>query len=218
MAEQVTYRQIQLSARYSSVLFPFDTIQFLRLLENNSFLLIEQLAEIPIGGRLEVGGIIARKGSASINIDTNKMVLGVAGATTVEVADELDRLESLLQKEFGFDGATRSMFYEFIVNCSLKGRGNMVETMGLHFAETPMLKKLSGLIGKDVSVFAARLGAKGISPNDPNWFDFQIEPMVAAPSDHYQIRVVYRNAHRGDVFSFVRKFDASLRGLREIIE
>ena len=215
----VGYRQLSIAVKFSSVLFPFDTIQLLRTLSKQGFVLPEQISRpVTIGMRLEISGIVGRKGEVSVRVDEPRQVLGVSGPDTKSVLTEMDSLESTLKAELGFDSSSSAHYYEFLASLIMRANKNPLESWQSHFAQTPILRKISEVVGSEVSVFGLRVGSKGEVPNQANWFDIRIEPLVQSAKEHHSIEVVFRHSRRGEVIAFVRKFDDMLTAILSLVE
>lgn len=212
------YRLLSLAVKYSSVLFPFDTVQFLRALSKQGFILPESIGPVPLGTRLEVSGIVGRKGEISIRLDVVRQILGVHAPDVKTTLAEMDSLESLLKNEFDLDSSSLAQYYEFVVGFTMRAKKNPLQSWYTHFAQVPIIRKASEVIGTEASPFGLRLAPKGEVPNQANWFDIRIEPLVQSATDHHDIEVIFRRSRRDEVFAFVRKFDDVLGALLSLVE
>ncbi|MFQ5886063.1 MAG: hypothetical protein ACE5II_02385 [Anaerolineae bacterium] len=209
---------MSLAVKYSSVLFPFDHVQFLRALSKQGFTLPEPIGPVPLGRRLEVSGIVGRKGEVSVRLNADRQVLAVEAPDVETSLVEMDSLESLLKSEFDLDSPSLAHYYEFLAGLTVKAKKNPLESWGAHFAQVPMIREASELLGTDVSPFGVRLAPKGEVPNQANWFDIRIEPLVRSATDHHYVEVIYRRSSRDEVFAFVRKFEDILSAILAIVE
>lgn len=213
-----TYGQVFLSVKYTSVLFPFDTVQFLRVLSKQGFIIPESLGPAPFGSRIEVSGIVARKGEVSIRIDVDKQVVGVHAPDMTTLLEEMDSVESLLKKELDLDSSSLAYYYEFMVSLTVRAGSNPLESWYAHFAQAPVMKKFSEVLGTEVSPFGIRLAITKEVPNQSSWLDVRIEPLIQSPKNHYYVEAIFRRPRRDDVFAFVRKFEETLRALLLTVE
>jgi hypothetical protein len=130
----------------------------------------------------------------------------------------MDSLESLLKKEFDLDSSGLAQYYEFLASLSTRARKNPLTSWYCHFAQLPMIKTTSEVIGTEVAPFGVRLTPKGETPNQPNWLEIRIEPLVQSATDHHNIEVVFRRSRREEVFDFVRRFEDIVRALLSLVE
>ncbi|MGH7204579.1 MAG: hypothetical protein ACREI2_00060 [Nitrospiraceae bacterium] len=214
-----TYRQVSLSVRYNSVLFPFDTIQFLSTISKEGFLQQQQpVGPLPPGVRIEASGIVGRKGAVSVRIDADRLIFGVNAPDVETVLSEMNTLESLLKSAHSFESSSLAKFYELLAGITIKAKKNPVECWRSHFAEVPVLKKMSQLLERRISPFGVRLAPSGELPNQTNWFEIHIVPNVPLSTDYHDVEVVYRHSSREDVFTFAKKLDAVLSAILSIVE
>ncbi len=218
MPEPITYRNLSLAIRFRTVIFPFDAVRYLELLEENGFVLSERIAEIPFGARLEISGFIARKGKTSIRLDSDKQVLAVHSPIITDVIEGLNFQETLLKKEFRLETESLSSFYELTAEVYLKSKGNPLESWRAHFANDPLLNQVSNRLKKPVSPYGLRFASKETPPNHPDWFEIMFSPSVLAPSEMHEVRIVYRNHQREDVMKFAQQADSFIYALQAIIE
>lgn len=212
------YRHLSLVVKYNTVLFPFDTVQFLQALAKQGFILPESIGPVSLGMRLEVSGIVGRKGGVSVRLDAVRQVLGVNAPDVKTALVEMDSLESLVKNEFDLDSSSLVQFYEFLAGLTIRAKKNPLESWYTHFEQVPIIRKTSEVIGTEVSPFGIRLAPKGEVPNQANWFDIRIEPLVQSATDHHDIEVVFRRSRRDEVFAFVRKFDDVLDAFLSLVE
>ena len=214
----LAYRQLSLAVKYDSVLFPFDTVQFLKSLSKEGFILPESVDQpVPLGAKFEVSGIVARKAETAIRLDTQRYILGVHSSDTKTVLAQLDSLEALLKTEFSLDNACLAQYYEFLSTLTVKVQKNPLESWHAHFAPLPIIDRFSQVLGMNVSPFGIRLAPKGEVPNQANWFDIRIEPSVQLATNYLNIEVVFRNTSREEVFTFVGKFEDTVRDLVSLV-
>ncbi len=218
MAEPIIFRQLSLAVRYGTVLFPFDTLQFLQALERHGFVATEEIGNVPFGARFTVSGIVARKAQASVRIDADKQVVGILSPSIDQTVEEYLLLEKLVSDEFGIDSSTLASFYEFLCSGDVKAKKSPVKQFDAHFANLPITQDLSTIIGKQSLLFGLRLVPKDGTPNSKYWFDIRIEPSIHVPTEKYDFQVVYRNSQRDDVLAFAKKINQTVGSLISVLE
>lgn len=218
MGTNPAYRQVSLAIKYNAVLFPFEAIQFLRALSKQGFILPEPIAPVPSGMKLEFSGIAGRKAEVSVRLDQVRHVLGVSALDMKTALTEMDLLEDLVRNEFNLDSSSLAQYYEFLASLVVRAKKNPLESWYKHLGQVPIIKKASQVIGMEVSLFGVRLASKGEAPNQTNWFDIRIEPLIESATDHHIIEVTFRRSRRDEVFAFVRRFDEVLGALLSLVE
>ena len=167
---------------------------------------------------MEISGIVGRKGEVSVRIDANRQILGVHAPDINSLTTEMDSIESLLKNEFDLDSSSLSHYYEFLAGLTIRAKGNPLESWPTHFIAVPILKKASAALGMEVSPFGVRLTPTGEVPNQVNWFEIRIEPLVGSAAHHHSIEVIFRHSQRNEVFAFVQKFEDVLGALMSLVE
>jgi hypothetical protein len=216
---KATYRNLSLAVRYNSVLFPFDVTQFLRALSRQGFILPEELMQpVPLGRRLDVSGFVARKGEIAVRIDTKRHIVAVNTIDVKTVVTEMDVVDSLLSDELDFDGSDLVQFYEFSAGLTTKAKRNPLDSWQTHFSQIPIINEFSKILGAEVSPLGLRLSESGQVPNQPDWFDIRIAPLIQSAENYHFVEVVFRNSQRDKVFDFARGFEDTLIALLSLVE
>lgn len=213
------YQSLTLSVKYISVLFPFDSLRFLKALLKQGYLKPEgDIPQAPFGGRIEVNGVIGRKGDISIRVDSRKNIVGVQAQDPETVLSEMETIEALLSKAFDFDSAGSAHYYEFLVTAYIKAEENPLDIWASHSEQTPLMDEFSQVLGMDVYPFGVKLSCRGETPMGPNWLEFRINPLVQAVTTYHQVETIFRNSDRDAVFRFIQKFDQYTHELLSKIE
>lgn len=212
------YRQMTVAVKYNTVLFPFDAGLFLKAISKQGYILPESFGPIPLGTRLNVNGVVGRKGGVSLGIDMDRQVVAVHAEDLGDLVDEMKSIEAMLSEEFVLDSESIVDYYEFGAGLTVKTKRNPLQLWADLFGATPLLKSLSDVLGTGVSPFGLRLTPAGQIANQTSWLEVKIEPQILSPTSHHGIEVIYRNRQRADVFAFIRKFDAMVIDLIAKIE
>ena len=216
---KATYRNLSLAVKYGSVLFPFDVTQFLQTLSKQGFILPEELMQpVPFGKRLDVSGFVARKGEITVRINTNRYVVAVNAADVKTVVTEMDAVDSLLGNELDFDSSGLVQFYEFSAGLTTKAKRSPLDSWHTHFSQVPIINEFSKILETEVAPLGFRLSESGQTPNQPNWFDIRIAPLIQSAENYHLVEVVFRNSDRDKVFDFARGFEGTLIALLSLIE
>jgi hypothetical protein len=77
---------------------------------------------------------------------------------------------------------------------------------------------LGNVLGQEVSPFTLRLVSKGKVPNQEDWIDIDIEPLVTRPTKTYLISVICRSSQKSKVLSFAKELESRIIRLVDSIE
>lgn len=212
------YRRLSLAVKYNTVLFPFDSIHFIRALSKRGFVVPESVGPVPFGTRAQVSGVVGRKGNISVRVDTDRYIVGVEAPVIEQVLDEMDAVENLLAEEFDLQSPRLAHYYEFLADMTIRARRNPLESWPMHFSTTSIMGRFAEVLGMDVAPFGVRLVARGVVPDQPDWLELRVEPSIQSPTDHHFVEVVFRGSDRAAVSEFIRKFEASTRNLLSVVE
>jgi hypothetical protein len=72
-------------------------------------------------------------------------------------------------------------------------------------SQSGIVPEFGSILGQDVSPFTLRLVSKGKVPNQEDWTDIEIEPLVTRPTKTYLISVVCRSNQKSKVLSFTKE-------------
>lgn len=212
------YRQLSLSLKYRSVLFPFEPLQFIHILSRNSFIPTDIPPTVPLGMRADVNGVVARKGDVGIRMDTGRLILAVHGTDPKTCVTEMEALDDLIQEEFGLENPREAQYYELLAGVAMKAQTSPLASWQKRGNEFPFANKAAAIIGWDVAPFGVRLCPKENIPNDPDWFDIRVEPLVQSATRQHSVEIVFRRAKRDEVFAFVSALDSTITRLLALVE
>lgn len=214
------YTQLSLAVKFDTVLLPFDAVTLLRILEDSGYIILSDKLEklvVPLGVRLDLKGVIARRGDAQIRLESDRQILGVHTPDTTMLQEEFELIESLVKKEFDLDIPTLARYYEFIAGYTVRADNNPLTMWRDHFEDTSLVKKFSKIMGTQVSPFGLRIAPSGADPNQNEFFDITIGPQVPSATSHHRVQVIYRS-ERNKTYEFVRKFEDLAESLLSAIE
>lgn len=211
-------RQISLSARLDTILFPFDVSEYSLALADNGYLLEEQFGIIPAGVSIHVSGIIGRKANAAARVDMNKFIIGVHTSENNVATEELNLYEHLIKQTFDLSVEESSSFYEYVSNFSVKANKDPIKCFEGRFSSDPLISTISKIIGEEYTLFGLRVVPSGAVPNQINWHEIKIEPHIRDSNRSFSINVVFRNEDRAIVFDFIDSFDSMLISILEEIQ
>ncbi len=154
---------------------------------------------VPVGTQLVVGGRIAQKGELSFAVDPNRSIITVEGNVIGNVLIEFNAIEDLTRQEFAIDFIREARFYEIIADLTIVVHKNPVETVSKVFSDSKVLSDFSTILKEEVGNYGVRLAKKRQVPNEEEWFEYSVEPLVAKPRSAYHSTVIYRSKDKDNV-------------------
>lgn len=213
------YENLTLSVRLLGPLFPFDPIRFGRALRDQAWLLSDQFPRAaPVGARVVLEGVVARKGDVGILLHSERLQLGVVAADTDSLVSEFLQMEAIIRKEFRLDLRKNAYFYEFIAGVTIKTSKSPLTQIQSNFTTTGLFQKLGEALGSPVAPFGLRIALSDEPPNQPRWMEIKIEPDVLDPHDLLSADTVMRDPDRDTVVNFVKRFDKTVTAIAGILE
>jgi len=201
--EKTRIERFLLSVRLGGLFFPLGFSEITQLVDKAGFTLVPPLRERPlvppVGAQLVVGGRIAQKGDLSFNVDPNRGVITVEGNIIENVVAEFNGIEDLARQEFAVDFIREARFYEIIADLTIAVHKNPVETVSKVFSDSKVLSDFSTILKEKVGNYGVRLAKKRQVPNEEEWFEYSVEPLVAKPRSAYHSTVIYRSKDKDNV-------------------
>lgn len=215
-----SYRYLSFAVKYSSVLFPFDQVQFLKALSREGFIVSVSPDTVAFGQKLQLTGSVGRKGDVQVILYSDKRVLSVhvQSGDVKTLVTEMASLEALLKREFYLESQDLSEYYEFLATLVVKAEINPLTTWGSLSTEISIVNEASEALGREVSLFGIKLVPKLEVPNQTNWFSLSLEPSIESPKSHHNVEVVFRDASSSQVIGFVTGFEDLLKKLLSLVE
>jgi hypothetical protein len=213
----IRYRTLSVSLRYDTVLFPFESLLFLQSLADLGYAFPEP-QQPPLGGRVDVGGVLGRKGGVAVHLNIDKMVLGVSANDPQSLLTEFDAVERIVSTQFGIQGETHAKFYELLAGMVVDAGKPPLEVWEAHRRSIPLADNLSSILGTEMAPFGLRVSPIGKEPNRAEWFDVKVEPDVQTNCRAHTVEIVYRKPDRSSVMAFTASLERTVMALIEAIE
>ena len=211
--------RLRLSFRTDFIIFPIDYGDLRDSLVKHGYVPIAPPPTTQaVGVRLGAIGQIARKGDNSITFDPDRQIIGVDGVLTTEVIQVFDDLEQILIEELKIDLPNSVRFFETLSEYRLITNKNPRNVFDKFPMMTDILDRISTVIGVDVSPFGFRVGSRGVVPNQEEWMDIRIEPVVVRADSEYYIYPVYRSRDKEKVKKFLVSLEDILLKIVGILE
>jgi hypothetical protein len=205
------YRTARLVDCYGTVLFPFDALAFVAALERHDYVLVQELAQAGLGAqRIEVSGVVARRGDVGVYLNTERYSIGVVSASPEILVEEIESLHTVVRDDLDADPLAALRYCEFVASLTARAYANPLEMGHGHFAAHPLVQRISATLGSPVAPYGVRLGSARQNPNQTDWTELKIEPLAPVAASTYIVEAIFRRSERNDVLTFVRGFDATV--------
>ena len=220
-AEKTRIERFLFSVRLGGIFFPLGFSEITQLLDKAGFTLVPPLRErpmVPAGAQLLAGGRIAQKGDLWFNLDPNRGIITVEGNVIGNVLTEFNVIEDLARQEFAIDFTREGQFYEAIAELTIVVYKKPVETVSKLFSDSKILSDFSTILREEVGNYGIRLVKRGQVPNEEEWFEYRVEPLVAKPRNTYYSNVIYRSKVKDNVVKAATELVETIRQLVSTME
>lgn len=211
---------LQLSVQWNTILLPFEQSKFMSLLPDEGYIVDEQ-ANVPqtFGTYPEVSGLIARKGTASLTMETRKPTLGIKAEDGKSLVEEFDTIEEVLRNRLSFDSTAHASFYEVLVNALVWTNQDALAVLRVLGTAGSIASRFSEKMGIGPAVYGGlRLIPVTGEINSPDWWDIRIDPSSRSPHECYRVQIVYRNSERSKVTELTSGMEQFVHTLIELLE
>src|SRR5437899_6965889 len=145
------------------------------------------------GLRLGIVGVLAQKGENLVTFDPDRQIIAVDGVSAMDVLSSFKEIEEIIREEIQVDISDSVRFYEIISEHQITTNKSPKKVLENLPGLSELSAKISGFIGVDVSPFGLRLGSRGKNPNQEEWMDIRVEPVIVKADSQYYVAVVYRS-------------------------
>ena len=211
------FRRLQLSVRCDNILSPSDIAKLLKALPPKGYSLSREYPSLPAGGRLSLSGELARKGDVSLRLNDERDVVAVESSGISSLLKEFSVIEQLLRDKVDMDIEERSFYYEMLAALTVESNKNPMVVLENRLG-SPLLDRLSDILGQQASNFTMRLVPSGGEPDSVDWFDIRIEPFLPDYSTRFFISAVFRNRKKSRVTSFLEGLSGTVKQLISQLE
>ena len=209
------------SVRLDTMFFPLAFSELRDIAGKAGFTLPERLRQIPQmslpRGGVVVSGGIGEKPNTRFNVEPERSIVTVEGNKVDEVLADFDLIEELAQKEFSVDFVQARRFYEFIADLSILSSVDPIKAMA-RLSSWKLQSQFSKILGQPTTNFGVRLVKKGQPPDEVEWFDYRIEPLIAKSRSAYYSNVVYRSSDKTRVVKQAETLIDTVKALIAVIE
>ena len=210
--------RLSLAARYDYVIFPVSYQDLRDVLTGMGFQLSTRLLGGPIGMTMEPVGTIARKDQLSVAFEPDRQIIGVAGTTLSEVTNSFFELESQVSKKIKPSLEHGTRFLEIIAQFEAESGKSPLQSIENVRKGSVAWDKFDTILGVPVAPFNVRIVSKGVDPNQEEWLDISVEPMITKANQQYVINVVCRSKKRKAVIDFAETMGVKISALLDEME
>jgi len=207
--------------RLDSVLFPIDSVRLIEALSHMSFEILAKpppITQVPFKATARVSGDIARKGDSIVSVNPVQQILSVTAMSVAGAQQVFSELEHALNKELEIGIEDMAKFFELLATYQLDSNSSPVDCIGRVLSQAGIIAELGNILGQEVSPFTLRLVSKGKVPNQEDWIDIEIEPLITRPTKTYLVSVICRSNEKSKVLSFAKELEPKIIALADLIE
>jgi hypothetical protein len=212
--------RMSLLVRWRTILFPFEQSQLIKQLPENGYVLTDEIRNrIPsYGARVEVTGVVARKGDVSLIFDTSRPGFQIEGADNESMVDELDILEGMISDSFNVESESIARFYEVDAQALIRSRKSPIEVVRLYGADAGKFEQIGDIIGIETGAYGFKISSMMSQPSDEDWFEMLLEPNSRSPHTDYFAYLILRKNNRMKVTDIARRIKLVFQQVIERLE
>lgn len=192
-----------------------DLHELIDLLGSLGYRIITQLPLKSFKAKFGGSGPVAAKEGIIVDIDTDRLIIGVSSPKPEECVNEFLNVEKAVT--LNFDSLKGPCFYELLMELEIK-RAKPMEALQELSKESVIAEELSKVLGEQLFVSGYRLAKKGTSPEENEWVDIEIMPYFLKPRSSIYVSVVYRSENREKVVEKSKNLEALVNTINELME
>ena len=171
----------------------------------------------PKGFKVSIGGSgpIALKGNVVVDVNSDRMVIGVSVPEPEECISEFVMVEKAITSRI--EALKEVYFYELLTEIEVKSDVGPMEFMKKVSSHNALVEELSKALGEPLFVFGYRLAREGTSPEESEWVDIEVMPSLARPRSSLYIAIVYRSREREKVLEKGRNIRNLVNAIRKLV-
>ena len=211
---EYSIRYFRIAARFLGVT-RIDLHEVAEVLRGLGYTITPQLP--PKGFKVSIGGSgpIASKGNVVVDVNSDKMIIGVSSPEPEECVGEFVMVEKAIASMI--ETLKEVYFYELLAEIEVKSDVELMEFMKRTSSSNVIVEELSRALGEPLFVFGYRLAREGTSPEESEWVDIEVIPSLARPHSSLYIAVVYRSKEREKVLEKGRNIKNLVNAIRKLV-
>jgi len=221
---QIKIERFHFAVRLKSLFFPLELAELMPILSETGYLVRKELAEripdLPLGGRIVVGGNIAEKKDTSqtFRLDPDRGVVAIAGQDINGVIEDFSSLEKLVKDKVNVDLETEALFYEFTAEGSATTGRDPTKVIAKLFEDSKVESEISKILGFSATNFGVRVVERNRYVTEAQWFDLRVEPLTPKPNAVYSVNLTCRHPKRANVVEAAKSLTKMVENILEVME
>ncbi len=203
----------RIAARFLGVV-RIDLHEVARILRSLGYTITSPLP--PRGFKLSISGSgpIASKGNVVVDINSDKMVIGVSSPELNECIKEFILIEKAITSNI--EALREVYFYELLAEIEIKSDVEPLEFLKRVSSRNIIVEELSKAFGEPLFIFGYRLTREGASPEESEWVDIEVLPSLIRPHSSIYVAIVYRSKDREKVLEKGRNIEDLMHIIRKL--
>lgn len=213
---EVKSKRARIGRVFDHFLFPISYEDLTEVLATLGFPPASRAPSIGANVVAEPVGVVGRKGEVSVDWNPDRQLIGVSGRTIGPVIVEYRALIEGLQKRMMIS-ELRVKFAETILSFEVSPNESPLGLLS-RLERRDMYLDFGKVLGIDVVPYAIHIASPKKTPDNAEWFDLRIEPLIHKWAESYLVSTVYRSHVEPKVIDFAENFSSRLEPLLQILE
>jgi len=221
---QIKIERFHFSVRLKSIFFPLELAELTPILSEIGYSVRKELAEripdLPLGGRIVIGGNIAEKKDTgqTLRLDPDRGVIAIVGQDIDGVIRDFSDLERLVKDKINVDLEAEALFYEFIAEGSAITGRDPTKVIATIFGDSKLESEISRMLGFSATNFGVRVVEQNRYVTEAQWFDLRVEPLIPKPNAVYTINLTRRHPERAKVVDSAKSLSKMVENILNVME
>jgi hypothetical protein len=221
---QIKIERFHFSVRLKSFFFPLQLAELTPILSEIGYSMRKELAEripdLPLGGRIVVGGSIAEKKDTgqTFRLEPDRGVIAIAGHDINGVIEDFSRFEKLVRDKVNVNLEAEASFYEFIAEGSATTGKDPTKVIAKLFKDSNLESQISKILGFSAANFGVRIVEQNRYVTEAQWFDLKIEPFVPKPTVVYDVNLTCRHPKRANAVDTAKSLSKTVENILAVME
>ncbi len=207
-------RFFRIAARFLGVA-KIDLHEVAEILRKLGYLVIAQLPPKGFKVLISGSGPIATKGNVVVDVNSDRMVIGVSSPNPEECINEFIALEKAIMSNI--EVLKEVYFYELLAEVEIKSSVDPLEFLKGVSTRNAIVEKLSEALGEPLYIFGYRLAKEGTSPEESEWIEIELAPSLARPHSSLYVAIIYRSKEREKVLEKGRNLGDMVHAVHKLV-
>jgi len=208
---EIVWWKVAIIERFSSVLYPLDSLELLRQLPTIGYV----VPELALTVRTDSNKPIAQKGDIELVMNQDNKTIGVVGRSIEKTIGSFEELRKFYSERLDPSSGLATQYIEFDGDGWAKSGSSPIASFASFWSDFASFEALGGIVGSDVVDFGVHLAPVNRDPNSPEWLHVIIEPLIPSATSRYRLKYVLRSA---DTEQLLKKFASIEDTVRRMIK